>query len=234
VTDDGFCVGVRLEAPPLEAEVLCLLFPSDPLVKMVDGKLYLFGSALDDARDGGSDGFFPEDVVQLLLPRIMTIARSQLSDLWRVTATGDWIGYRPGARIRVGSVRLSVGTGLPPGFVADAHLAAQVLQVADQERVVADALRFVNGAQGLISWVDAYKVCEILIDHVVGGKQTLNGWSSNKFSTIMECAGRWQVAGDGARHYRQKGNWSGRRIQLGEATDLLASLVLRWVREAYL
>lgn len=225
-SDENSRIGVGLDAPSFEIELLKLLFPRDPLVEVIDGKPYLFASALDDARDG-PDGYFPEDVVSLLLPRMMTIARSQMPGLWNIAMTSEWIGYKPQARARIGRIRADMG--IPPDFVADSQLAERVLQAADEDRLVADALRLVNGSQGAPNWVDSYKVCEILIDHVNGGKKTLDAWSGKRFSTIMECAGRWQVAGEGARHYRQKGDWSGRQIMLGEATDVLADLVIRWV-----
>jgi hypothetical protein len=105
------------------------------------------------------------------------------------------------------------------------------VELARTDPNVAEALRLTGTAKSL-GWVELYKLYEIVVDDVDGGRQgiVVSGWTTSaKLDAFKASANRPDVSGIGARHARMKGAMPSRTIPLPEAEDLIRRLVRDWL-----
>ncbi len=96
---------------------------------------------------------------------------------------------------------------------------------------VRDALRILGDAAVKPSWVDLYKVFEI-VRHAVGGQQSLlaQEWTSkSELSRFTRSAQHQDVSGDGARHARATGDIPTKAMSLDEAKEYILRLARLWI-----
>jgi hypothetical protein len=225
-------VKARLKGHEFDLLTLAELFgEGDPAVATDDEGYYLSFTAPDELfGDGGG----LHDAASVLLRRINGVARTLSSDVRPVGLTGRFsdqsgrhhqvvVADSAEVRARANLVRVSVGREQAPAPQAPGPGYVQLAQTHPDVAEVLDLLG--NPAPG---WAELYKVHEIVLDNVPGFYQ--RGWvTRDQISTFTASANRSEVSGDLARHARLKGDPPTRTMTLGEARQLIGSLVTRWL-----
>ncbi|MDX3185550.1 hypothetical protein ABT358_22150 [Streptomyces sp. NPDC000341] len=105
------------------------------------------------------------------------------------------------------------------------------MQLASSNVDVAETLEILGRSSVSLTWVDLYKVYEIVRGNVGGDKQLkATQWvSSGDLSAFTASANRPDVSGSEARHARATGTGLPKRtMTLAEGEAFVRSLVLAW------
>lgn len=106
-----------------------------------------------------------------------------------------------------------------------------IVELAQKNPNVADALRLLGAPQERLHWSDLYKLFEIVGDDVGGENEVVrHGWAgSSQLKRFRASANRQDISGDEARHARNLGAPPRRIMSESEASVLVRHLVRRWI-----
>lgn len=247
--DARVTVRAALEGHPFDLDALVRHFPAgDPCIVVTEEGTFLETSALDDVfNDGG---------------RLVSIANEQLARLNGYAVLAD-VSYqrvrlrnkfvrtggptqvhllvqeeaqaRDSITVVIGTVEARLGalaaTATVPTEPGPSAGRRHVAGAASNKDV--DDLLAVAGKAETLSWVDLYKILEIVREAVGGGRAGLieTGWTTKvQLNAFTGSADHHLVSGiHEARHARQSGGPPKRTMTLDEARRFICDLAHRWL-----
>ncbi|MFC1406125.1 MULTISPECIES: hypothetical protein [Streptacidiphilus] len=233
-------VKARLEGHVYDLDSLVELFrEGEPLVAVDDDGYYLESSHFDGLTEGGQKLF---DQAANVLRRVMGVARILDSSFRPVSISGhfvvddaegvrhlivvgDTVEVRSNAIVGVVEVGGVVSPTPPPE-----PLGPPYVQLSDSHPDVEEVLSILGKPSVALTWVDLYKVYEI-VRHSVGDDKVLkgNGWAAPaEISAFTASANRPDVSGSQARHARMGGDSPKHTMTLAEGESLIRRLVVAW------
>ncbi|MGW6962386.1 hypothetical protein [Streptomyces chartreusis] len=241
-------VKAKLEGHTFDLDALIELFrEGDPKVSKEEDGYYLSSSQLDGLMDDGGRLF---EAATRLLQKVTGVARVLDSSFRPVSLTGTFMedgGTGTGRRHHVVQAdtaearfkAYAAGVVTSEGEVPERQSpppppppeGPPYLQLALGHPDVAEALEILGKPSVSLTWVDLYKVYEI-VRHNVGDDKALKAkqWvSSGDLSAFTASANRPDVSGSDARHARPTGAGMPKRtMTLAEGQDFIRRLVVAW------
>ncbi|WP_427923848.1 hypothetical protein [Streptomyces sp. cg40] len=234
-------VKARIEGHAFDLDTLCELFSAgEPQISKENDGYYLGSHDLDGLID---DAGRLVEIASLLLRRVVGIARALDSSFRPVALTGQFMddsdnGKRhhvvgaATAEIRakafaVGVVTTADGSPPPP---PPPPQGPSYMQLVGEHPDVAEVLDILGKPSVSMTWVDLYKVYEI-VRHNVGSDKALKAkaWvSDSDISAFTGSANRPDVSGSEARHARLPGASPKRTMTLAEGEAFIRKLVVAW------
>ncbi|NEB01227.1 hypothetical protein [Streptomyces sp. SID13726] len=240
-------VKAKLEGHTFDLDALVELFrEGDPRVSKEEGGYYLNSAELGGLMDNGGRLF---EAATNLLQRVTGVARVLDSSFRPVSLPGifvedDGTGNRRRhhivqadtavVRSKAYGVVLSVSDGQSPPCQPPPPSPPEgppYMQLASSHVDVAETLEILGRSSVSLTWVDLYKVYEIVRGNVGGDKQLkATQWvSGGDLSAFTASANRPDVSGSEARHARATGTGLPKRtMTLAEGEAFVRSLVLAW------
>lgn len=238
-----------LSGHPFDLQTLAELFASGDTRVVKEGEDYALTSTEIDNRP---DGVPFHELAPIVLQRVNGLARVLRGDDYRpVGLTGR---YQEGdgnhhvvsadvaeARARAYPVTVVVGSAT---LEARAHMSAvggvtrdgaptsqpappgpSYLALVDSHPHLAEVLDLMGADTKTPTWVELYKVYEIIRDDVRPDKIETRGWATGtEISAFTASANRSDVSGTGARHARQSGGPPKRTMTINDGRQFIASL----------
>lgn len=232
-------VKARLEGDVFDLDALVELFAEgEPRVSKESDGYYLASAQLDGLID---DGGRLVATGSLLLRHISGVARALDSSFRPVTLSGqftDTIGEGKRHHIVAADtieVRCkAMAIGVVTGDSQPAQLAPPpgpaLLRLVQDHPDVAEVLDILGQPSVSLSWIDLWKVFEI-VRHNVGGGEALaaRAWASRTGAeAFKQSANHPSISGPGARHARRPGIPSGQTMTLAEGEQFIRKLVVAW------
>ncbi|MFE3269738.1 hypothetical protein [Streptomyces sp. NPDC059215] len=235
-------VKARLDGHAFDLDTLCELFAAgDPQVnKESDGLYYLASCELDGLID---DAGPLVETASLLLRRVVGVARALDSSFRPVTLTSQFTDDSGGGkrhhvvaaatmeiRARMSATGVVTAADQSPPPPPPPPQGPMYMELIKAHADVAEVLDILGRPSVSMTWVDLYKVYEI-VRHNVGSDKALKGkgWvPDSDISAFTGSANRPDVSGSEARHARLPGAFPKRTMTLAEGEAFIRTLVVAW------
>ncbi|MGW2851493.1 hypothetical protein ACWDAZ_05460 [Streptomyces sp. NPDC001215] len=233
-------VKAALEGHPLDLDALMELFhDGDPKVSKEEDGYYLSSAELEGLIHDGSRLM---EVASRLLQRVTGVARILDSSFRPVSLSGTFVvddGTGTGRRhhfvladtVVIRAKVVSTGDdGAPAAQPPPPPEGPPYLRLALSHPDVAEALEILGVPSVSLTWIDLYKVYEIVRDSV-GSEQAFKAkrWvPDGELSAFKASANRPDVSGSAARHARMSGGPPKLTMTLATGEDFIRRLVAAW------
>jgi hypothetical protein len=226
-------VQAHLEGHPFDLEALERLFAGGDtgVARNDDGTWVLYCPALE-ANWG--DPTAVRDVSVRVIRRMNGVARAKNPLFRPVHVGGRFDG--PGNSVSILAIDRAISReqAMPigDGQQEQPSPGPSLLDKADDDDDVADALRFLGAPVDELDWFDLWKVFEVVRVHRRGGSELVaKGWlTDEERKRFTRSANDPAVSGDAARHARHS-EVDADPMPLNEAQQLMSRLAWRWLVE---
>ena len=234
VVSSAVAIKTWLKGDAHDLNTLTELFPSGDTRVVKEGDSYYLAAAEVDNRPAGVPFY---EVAPMVLQRVNGAARMLRDSFQPVKLTGQFgDGDRLHAVVWPKSVEARAAVGQPtiavngvvqpvpaprgPGYVALAALSPGVREVLD----------LMGRAGKDPSWLDLYKVFEIIREDIRPDRIEGRGWATTADSSAFTAsANRPDVSGIGARHARLAGSPPKRTMTIDEGRRFIFRLATTWM-----
>jgi hypothetical protein len=224
-----------LEGPEVDLYDLTRLFATGDTQIVKDGDAYYLASVEIDNRPEAEAVY---EAAQRLLTLVNGVGQAESSSFRPVRLSG---AYNEGDKRHV-IARAETAEARFYAFAAAIVTAPDGTERVDSpppgpERVK-KAMRHPHAAEALgimakpepTSWVDLYKVYEIIRDDMKPTSLDQSGWATkDQLSAFKASANRPDLGGPDSRHARMSGTAPKRNMPIAEARDFIGRLLTQWV-----